>query len=39
MAVNLLGIVLMIATAALLQWFKTASRRSRGPSVQPAPSE
>ena len=39
MAVNLLGIALMIATAALLQWFKTASRRSRGASVQPAPSE
>jgi len=39
MAVNLLGIALMIATAALLQWFKTASRRPRAPSVQPAPSE
>ncbi len=27
-AVNLVGVALMIATAALLQWFKMAGRRS-----------
>ena len=37
--VNLIGIVLMVATAALLQWFKAASRRGPASSVQPAPSE
>jgi hypothetical protein len=37
--VNLVGVALMVATAALLQWFKTASRRPRSPSIQPAPSE
>ena len=35
-AVNLVGIALMIGTAALLQWFKMAGRRS---SARPAPSE
>jgi hypothetical protein len=39
MAVNLAGMAAMIATAALLHWFKTASRRPRSPSAQPAPSE
>lgn len=39
-AVNLVGIAVMIATAALMQWFKSASRRSPAePSVHPAPSE
>lgn len=39
-AVNLVGIVLMIATAAMIQWFKTASRRApAASSVNPAPSE
>ncbi len=39
-AVNLVGIALMIGTAAMIQWFKTASRRPPpAPSVNPAPSE
>ncbi len=37
-AVNLAGMALMIATAALLQWFKTASRRPLA-AAQSAPSE
>jgi hypothetical protein len=37
--VNLVGMALMIAMAALLQWFKTASRRPHAASAQPAPSE
>ena len=36
-AVNLVGVALMIGTAALLQWFKTAGRRCR--AARPAPSE
>jgi len=38
-AVNLVGITAMIAIAAVLQWFKTASRRPGPRSAQPAPSE
>jgi hypothetical protein len=39
-AVNLVGMLAMIGTAALIQWFKTASRRSpAGSFVHPAPSE
>jgi hypothetical protein len=37
-AVNLAGVTLMIATAALLQWFKTASRRPLA-ATQTAPLE
>jgi hypothetical protein len=39
-AVNLVGMALMIGTAALMQWFKTASRRpSAASAAQPAQSE
>ena len=39
-AVNAVGMALMIGTAALIQWFKTASRRQpASASGQPAPSE
>jgi len=39
-AVNVVGFALMVALAALLQWYKTASRRPRASSAaQPAASE